>query len=118
MTTATPTAVRCCTLPGCDGAGHDDGADRFCCAQVTDFEIRGAQISLDFSVEVYDAAWTDGPQMSVFAISGKWDEAFLHRTTSPADAVALAERFEELAATLRRSAVVLAGLRCGAEVAR
>lgn len=117
MTTITTPAVPC-TLPDCDGFGHNDGEDRFCSATIAEIDVVASEISLQVSVEVYDATWTEGPQVSVLGLSGKWDEAFLHRATDPAEVIALAERFEELADGLRRSAVALAGLRARTAVAR
>lgn len=119
MTTIDLTGITTtCTLPDCDGTGHNDGADRFCCARYTEVAVTASEISLEFTVDVYDAAWTDGPQVSVFGQSSAWEEAFLHRTTKPGELIALAERFEQLSDTLRRTAVELAGLRAGKAVAK
>lgn len=100
-----------CRLPDCDGATHGQGRDRFCPVSVVDLEVPGAERGLEFSVEIYDDPTADGPQLSLFGMSSDSSEAFLHRTTVPGEAIALAEHFERLADQLRRSALELAGLR-------
>ncbi|WP_327069285.1 hypothetical protein [Kitasatospora sp. NBC_01302] len=112
-----PVQTAGCRLPDCDGATHDAGEDRFCPASAVDLEIPGAQLGLEFTVEIYDDPTARGPQLSLFGISSDWYEAFLHRTTVPGEVIGLAEHFERLADQLRRSAVELAELRRRAGVA-